>query len=120
MKSVVKDLATSQHTSIADQLKAGMRSFDLRVTYAAQTEEYDADENSESEEDVDARKWWGGYATLTSRTVDEYLDDFKNFLDDHPQEIIYIAMSRAGDYEAIGAEQWDVEETVLEQLWTGI
>jgi hypothetical protein len=71
-KSIIHSWSTTQSMSTEDQLKAGIRYFDIRVGAKSGTDELFAVHG------------------LYGPTITSYLDDLYKFLDWHPKEIVLL------------------------------
>eukprot|EP00760_Papus_ankaliazontas_P011440 PhM_4_TR14775/c0_g1_i1/m.74195 len=85
----IRRQAQTQTIDVIQQLEAGIRFFDVRVTFTAP-----ASESSSSHERV--LDWYGVHFTQTNHPVWTYLDDINSWLIEHPKEVIVLWISQHG------------------------
>ncbi|CAM1366961.1 putative 1-phosphatidylinositol phosphodiesterase [Tenacibaculum sediminilitoris] len=75
------DLAICQTLSVLEQLKAGIRYFDIRLSYYP-----------------NEKKFYVYHGiTYQHLTLKDVLDNIKSFLDDHPSEAVFVRIKRESD-----------------------
>jgi len=77
LEGFLRDQSKTQRLNITEQLNGGVRFLDIRITM-----------------EQEGHVWYGVHFMQTKRPVMDYLVQIKEWLDDHPQEIIVIWLSK--------------------------
>ena len=89
LEGFLRDQSKTQRLNITEQLNGGVRFLDIRMTM-----------------EQEGHVWYGVHFMQTKRPVMDYLVQIKEWLDDHPKEIIVIWLSKHGLPGAVGEDQY--------------
>lgn len=84
VRAIVRDWARTQESTILQQLDAGARYFDLRI--------------ARKENDPDPTRLYFYHGLLTCTDVETVLRSVKDWAEQHPQEVIILALSHFKDF----------------------
>jgi hypothetical protein len=105
----IKDQAQTQGLSMKQQLEAGMRFIDFRIMYSA------------APKSVGTHDWYCLHLVESNNKAISYLQQAKDFLDSHPNEILTMWFSRHGSGCKTGNDQYpNVKPAEKQQLWAEI
>jgi hypothetical protein len=90
----VRRQAATQQANITQQLDAGIRFIDLRVTFSAAP---DSPSPAADARETPTSAWYGLHMLQTHRPVLEYLGHIKAWVAAHPTEVVVVWLSRHGD-----------------------
>ena len=94
--------AKTQQLSIEQQLDNGIRFIDFRMMMQK-----------------DSKEWYSIHFMQSKRTVHVYWNEIRQWLDDHPQEIIILWLSKHGNPQATGDDQYPgVTKEEKKKIWT--
>jgi len=79
---IVNTQAITQKLTVVEQLDAGMRFLDLRVSY---------------EDRQEAKGWYGYHFTITKHPFETYLKEIQAWLESHPKEFLMLALTHHGN-----------------------
>ena len=89
LENFLRDQSKTQRLNITDQLNGGIRFLDIRIMM-----------------EQEGRSWYGVHFMQTRRPVMDYLMQIRQWLDDHPQEIVVLWLSKHGVPRATGEDQY--------------
>eukprot|EP00672_Neobodo_designis_P021524 CAMPEP_0174851594 /NCGR_PEP_ID=MMETSP1114-20130205/23273_1 /TAXON_ID=312471 /ORGANISM="Neobodo designis, Strain CCAP 1951/1" /LENGTH=473 /DNA_ID=CAMNT_0016086139 /DNA_START=102 /DNA_END=1523 /DNA_ORIENTATION=- len=95
LAAAVRRQATTQHGNLTQQLDAGMRFIDLRITFTAPPDAPSPNDNS-GDDTSGGEAWYGLHMLQTVRPALEHLRHVKAWFDAHPTEVIVVWVSRHG------------------------
>jgi hypothetical protein len=105
----IKDQAQTQGLSMKEQLEAGMRFIDFRIMYTA------------APKSVGTHDWYCLHMVETNNKAVSYLQQAKDFLDTHKNEVLVMWLSRHGNGCAAGNDQYpNVASADKQKLWSEI
>jgi len=89
LEDFLRDQSQTQRLNITQQLNSGIRFLDIRIMM-----------------EQEGHIWYGIHFMQTRRAVIDYLLQIRRWLDDHPQEIVVIWLSKHGVPGATGEDQY--------------
>ena len=89
LEDFLRDQSKTQRLNITEQLNGGVRFLDIRIIM-----------------EQEGHAWYGVHFMQTKQPVMDYLEQIRQWLDDHPQEIIVIWLSKHGVPGATGEDQY--------------
>jgi len=94
--SFIKTQAQTQGLSMRGQLEAGVRFVDFRVTHTA----------APNKPSTSKKDWYSLHMVQSNNKALTYLQQAKDFLDNHPSEVLVLWISRHGSECAMGTDQY--------------
>jgi hypothetical protein len=95
--------AKTQQLTITQQLDNGIRFLDCRLMMQQQEE----------------KPWYSIHFMQSKQTVDVYWKEMRQWLDEHPQEVVMIWLSKHGNPQATGEDQYPgVTKEQKKEIWT--
>lgn len=98
MEEFIRRQAKTQQLTLAQQLDNGVRFIDFRLTYS------------------DRYNWYGTHFLQTKHTVPVYWRQLRNWLDQHPTELVVIWLSQHGNTQTTGTDQFP-DTPIYEKQW---
>jgi len=93
--------AQTQKLSITEQLDNGIRFIDFRIMF-----------------EQDKKEWYSIHFMQSREPMETYLRQIRNWLDEHPYEVVIIWLSRQGDQSATGNYQYpNVTPEEKQTMW---
>ena len=89
LEDFLRDQSKTQRLNITGQLNGGIRFLDVRIMM-----------------EEEGKSWYGVHFMQTRRPVMDYLIQIRQWLDDHPQEIVVMWLSKHGVPGATGEDQY--------------
>ena len=89
LEDFLRDQSKTQRLNITEQLNGGIRFLDVRIMM-----------------EQEGKGWYGVHFMQTRRPAMDYLMQVRQWLDDHPQEIVVIWLSKHGVPGATGEDQY--------------
>jgi hypothetical protein len=109
----IKSMAVTQRLNLPQQLDAGIRFFDLRCTFSRPP--------SAGARQRVAEQWVGLHFVETVLAFTEYLADIRRWLDEHPNEIVVMSVTRHGDFCLNGPGQFPgCDQGEKDALWAAL
>ena len=105
----IREQAQTQGLSMKGQLEAGARFIDLRMTYSASP-------NDRHSPDKD---WYSLHLSQNNNKIIAYLKQARDFLDQHPSEILVLWLSRHGSSCKTGQDQYPGTTPKVKQKFWG-
>jgi len=91
----IRKQGQTQGISITDMLAGGIRFFDFRIMYSRAPDHM-----------FGKKDWYCLHGCETKRKAIEYLREVREWLEDHPTEVVVIWASRHGNTELTGTDQY--------------
>ena len=105
----IRQQAQTQALDIVAQLNNGIRFIDFRIMF-----EYSSVSNNKKD-------WYSVHFLQTIKKASSYFEEIKKWLDEHPQEVVVLWISRHGSTSATGDSQYpNVPISVKQQFWQNI
>ena len=102
LEHFLRDQSKTQRLDITEQLNGGIRFLDIRIMM-----------------EQEGKSWYGVHFMQTRRPAMDYLMEIRQWLDDHPREIVVIWLSKHGVPGATGEDQYpgaSIEDK--QRFWT--
>eukprot|EP00127_Corallochytrium_limacisporum_P004976 Clim_evm50s195 gene=Clim_evmTU50s195 len=109
----VRDQSQTQALSVTQQLDNGVRYIDFRMTYST-----GPGDNNQNPNEWD---WYGIHMVETNNPTSTYFTEIKEWMNDHPQEVVLITLSQHGNLCKNGTDQYPGTTTeIQQQQWNDI
>jgi len=100
----VRANAQTQHLNVSAQLQSGIRFMDFRIMY-----------------EHDSKDWYGLHCVQTNQKAFSYLQQIRQWMDEHPSELVVLWMSKHGSECKTGQDQYpDVSIDIKQAFWSKV